>query len=477
MKILAPKVETVLRSLTRAGLSPKQASKLLNRTMLCLHYIGAGKRVSVDIFACFHGEVRANGHRLRFNQLLSDAKLIKQTRPHIQSLYSTEYKCKGKAIEQEIKLNKKEAQVMRKVAATHRKTAKADQTLQWLNNSAQHSLEGGLYFSMTHRLGWNCKPFSRLLAGLVAEGLRRKFQLRYFRKSQDSGVLLDHGAEGYKLRKCELSTDFRQVTEVQKFADSLVGEPSTIEDLAELDHGRIERMIKTEEWGWLRGRFLKDIVDAVTKRLRAKEVKLACSHKGLFSPSPEALEIVLVQEVQKHLNVDITRRDCPILTPIYIYNLRRLYAVKHGMPLEQVPRARSLHWEPPIYCTDSGLSPLPRHPFKAGEQILETVQEAKDFYGIDPDTTEGEPITLIEARKQIDRWGSIKASNSEQLYIALEDMLHALPTEPTRQHWELTKAGEEELREKIARFAGLNQQRTSAESPLPSGKFELRILA
>jgi hypothetical protein len=136
-----------------------------------------------------------------------------------------------------------------------------------------------------------------------------------------------------------------------------------------------------------------------------------------------------------------------------------------------------LHWEPPIYCTDSGLSPLPRHPFKAGEQILETVQEAKDFYGIDPDTTEGEPITLIEARKQIDRWGSIKASNSEQLYIALEDMLHALPTEPTRQHWELTKAGEEELREKIARFAGLNQQRTSAESPLPSGKFELRILA
>jgi hypothetical protein len=36
-------------------------------------------------------------------------------------------------------------------------------------------------------------------------------------------------------------------------------------------------------------------------------------------------------------------------------------------------------------------------------------------------------------------------------------MLHALPTEPTRQHWELTKAGEEELREKIARFAGLSK--------------------
>ena len=164
------------------------------------------------------------------------------------------------------------------------------------------------------------------------------------------------------------------------------------------------------------------------------------------------------------MNVDITRRNSPILTPIYIYNLRKLYAVKHGMPLEQVPRARSLHWEPPIYYTDSGLSPLSRHPFKAGEQILETVQEAKDFYGIDPDAAEGEPITLIEARKQIDRWGSIKASNSEQLYSALEDMLHALPIEPTRQLWELTKAGEEELREKGARFAGLSGKLPS--SPL-----------
>jgi len=412
--------------------------------------------VSVEVFACFNGEVRANGHRLRFNQLLSDAKLIKQTRPHIQSLYSTEYKCKGKAAEQEVKLNKKEAQIMRKVKDAHRKAARADQTLQWLNNSTQHTLEDGLYFSMTQRLGWQCKPFSRLLAGLVSEGLRRKFYQRYLRKSQDSGVLLDHGEEGKAFRKCELNTDFYQVTDVQRFADSLAGESCTIEDLAELDHGRIERMVKTEEWSWLKKRFLKDIIDAVTKRLRAKEVQLACDTEGLHSPNPDALELALVQEVQKHLNVDITRRDQPILTPIYIYNLRKLYAAKHEIPLEQVPRARSRHWEPETYCTDSGLSPLPRHPFKAGEQILETVQEAKDFYGIDPDATEGEPITLIEARKQIDRWGSIKASNSEQLYSALEDMLHALPVEPTRQHWELTKAGEEELRDREARFAGLS---------------------
>lgn len=419
--------------------------------MLCLHYIGAGKRVSVEVFACFNGEVRAKGHRLRFNQLLSDAKLIKQTRPHIQSLYSTEYECKGKCLEQEVKLSRAEAQIMRKVTAAHRKAAKADQTLQWLNNSAQHSLEGGLYFSMAQRLGWECKHFSRLLAGLVAEGLRRKFHLRYLRKSQDSGVLLDHGEEGQVLRKCELNTDFYQVTDVQRFADRLAGEPCTIEDLAELDHGRIERMVKTEEWEWLSQRFLKDIVDAVTKRLRAKEVQLACDTEGLYSPNPDALEMALVQEVQKHLNVDITRRDQPILTPIYLYNLRKLYADKHGVSLEQVPRARSLHWEDSTPFAD----PKPRS-FKAGEQILETVQEAKDFYGIDPDATGGEPITLIEARKQIERWGSIKASNSEQLYSALEDMLHALPIEPTRQHWELTKAGVEELREKGARFAGLS---------------------
>ena len=248
---------------------------------------------------------------------------------------------------------------------------------------------------------------------------------------------------------CELNADFYQVTEVQRFADSLVGEGCSIEDLAPLDHGRIERMVKSEEWGWLRGRLLKDIVDAVTKGLRAKEVKLACSHEGLFSPSPEALEVALVQEVQRQLNVDITRRDHPILTPSYIYNLRKLYAAKHQIPFKDVPRARSLHWQEATPFADA----KPRV-FTDGEEILETVQEAKDFYGIDPDATEGEPVTLIEARRQIDRWGSIKASNSEQLYIALENMLHAIPLEPTRQCWELTKEGEEELRGRSARFAG-----------------------
>ena len=394
----------------------------------------------MEVFECFNGEVRAKGHRLRFNQLLLDAKLIKQTRPHIQSLYSTEYKCTGKAIEQVIKLSRREAQIMRKVAATHRKTAKADQTLQWLNNSAQHSLEDGLYFSMTQRLGWECKHFSRLLAGLVAEGLRRKFYLRYFRKSQDSGVLLDHGEEGKEFRKSQLNADFSQVTAVQRKADSLAGEPCTIEDLAELDHGRIERMIKTEEWEWLSRRFLKDIVDSVTRRLRAKEVQLACDTEGLYSPNPDALEMALVQEVQKHLNVDIERREQPILTPIYIYNLKTLYAVKHRVPFTEAPKARSLHWQESTPF--AGRKP---RQLKAGEQMLETVQEAKYFYGIDPDATEGEPITLIEARKQIDRWGSIQASNSEQLYSALEDLLHAFPIEPTRQHWELTDRGKEEL--------------------------------
>jgi hypothetical protein len=356
-----------------------------------------------------------------------------------------------------VKLNKEEAQILpSKVPSAHRKAAKADETLQWLNNSTQHVIEDGLYFSLTQRLGWECKPFSRLLAGLVAEGLRRKFHLRYLRKSQDSAVLLDHGEEGQVLRKCELNTDFLQVTDVQRFADRLAGEPCTIEELSELDHGRIERMAKTEEWGWLKKRFLKDIVEAVTKRLRAKEVHLACDTEGLHSPNPDALEMALVQVVQKHLNVDITRRNQPILTPIYIYNLRRLYAAKHEIPFKEAPRARSLHWQDSTPFAD----PKPRQ-FKEGEQILEAVQEAKDFYGIDPDATEGEPITLIEARKQIDRWGSIQASNSEQLYSALEDMLHALPVEPTREHWELTKAGAEELRNREARRG------KSPSKPLP----------
>jgi hypothetical protein len=69
------------------------------------------------------------------------------------------------------------------------------------------------------------------------------------------------------------------------------------------------------------------------------------------------------------------------------------------------------------------------------------VQEAKDFYGIDPEALEAEKVTLYEARRQIEESGSVKASNAQDIYRELEDLGHALPIEPTRQQWELTGKG------------------------------------
>ena len=71
--------------------------------------------------------------------------------------------------------------------------------------------------------------------------------------------------------------------------------------------------------------------------------------------------------------------------------------------------------------------------------MLASVEEAKAFYGFDPE--EANAVTLLEARRQIEKQGCIKASNSQEVYWQLEEMLHALPTEPTRQEWELTKLG------------------------------------
>jgi hypothetical protein len=45
-------------------------------------------------------------------------------------------------------------------------------------------------------------------------------------------------------------------------------------------------------------------------------------------------------------------------------------------------------------------------------------------------------VTLLEARRQIEERGCVKASNAEEATAKLYEMGHALPTEPTRQEWE-----------------------------------------
>ena len=67
------------------GLSPKQAKRLTNRVLLALDYIGSkGRRVSIEVFDCFQGELRPKGQRMRFNLLLEKAKLIKRSKPTMQ---------------------------------------------------------------------------------------------------------------------------------------------------------------------------------------------------------------------------------------------------------------------------------------------------------------------------------------------------------------------------------------------------------
>jgi hypothetical protein len=84
---------------------------------------------------------------------------------------------------------------------------------------------------------------------------------------------------------------------------------------------------------------------------------------------------------------------------------------------------------------------MPSRKITVARKVLATVDEAKAFYGVDPEADEVEAVSLHEARQQIEKQGSIKASNSEEVYRQLEDMNQALPVEPTRQTWELTEKG------------------------------------
>jgi hypothetical protein len=155
--------------------------------------------------------------------------------------------------------------------------------------------------------------------------------------------------------------------------------------------------------------------------------------------------------VQYQLCVDVTQREKPILTPLYIDSLRRLKAKIEGIELKEVPRARAKYWKAPEWTPK-------RKTFAPDCQVLASVEEAKAFYGVDPEAEEANAVTLFEARRQIARWGSVKASNAEEATAELYEMGHALPTEPTRQEWELTQKGRDCL---------LASEGKSATRPLP----------
>ena len=444
MKIKAVKSETVLRRLRAAGLSSKQAERLLNRSLLCLDYVGKSKRVSTDIFNCFSGEISVKGHRLRFHQVLVEAKLIKQTRPHVQSLYSAEYRAIGKAIEQEIKLTRSEAQIPRKIKALQRKAQLDDRTLQWLNEAIKHSFEHGVYFSIAKGLQWHSVSLQRAFAGIVAEGKRRLFLQRYFSKLRESGLIQLEGEGGNKsYRRAELSADYFEVAEVLKFADSLKGEPCTVEGLEHLQQGRVSRIARKEGFDNIKRRLDKRIIEKLTAYMRSKSFLCATDGSYIYAENSEVLEQAFVHAVDQVLCVDITRRDKPILTPLYIDRLRKLKAKKAGVELDEIPRARAMHWQSMTGETEGGRVLFERKPFEPSDILLETVEEAKAFYGVDPEAEEAEAITLHQARRQIERWGSVKASNAEEATAELYDMGHAIPAEPTRQQWELTKSGRE----------------------------------
>lgn len=433
MKILAPKSEKVLCRLRAAGLTDKQARRLLNRALLCLNFVGSGKRVSVEIFRCFSGEVRVKGHRLRFHQLLIDARLIREARPHVQGLFSAEYKTIGRAISQEVKLTRKEAQIARRVEAERRKANKVDKTLQSLCKAVRHQFEAGAYLAIERLPDWPSVPLSRAFAGIVAEAIRRQIRQRYFRQSAEGNfIVLDNGEEGRQYRKSKLSTDFQFFTEAAKFADSLNGQTSSVEDLRGLDH-RIEHLAKSEGFEFLKLRFEKNLVEGVTARM--KEYNFLCATDGLsiYAQDAEALEAAFVNEVQYQLCVDVTLRETPILTPLYIDRLRKLKAKQEGIELEGIPRARPKYWKAPEWVPKRNLAPAC--------QVLASVEEAKQFYGVDPELVEAEAVTLYEALRQIEQQGSIRASNAIEAYWQLEEMGHALPIEPTRQEWELTDKG------------------------------------
>lgn len=444
MQLRAIESDKVLRSLRRAGLSFKQASRLLNRALLCLNYIGEqGRRVSIEVFNCFNGEVRCKGRRLRFNQLLVEAELIRQTSPAIQGLWSSEYVSLGVAVEQTIKLTKSEAQIERKVGGVMRKKEKADQALQWLNQSLRHMFEGGSYLRVAKVPQWPKVDLQRALAGIVLEARRRAFRARYFRKLQtDSMVFLDNGEEGGIYRKAELEADFFQISDLAKYADDLRGKACSVGDLEQVDF-RVGRLLKTEGFDFLKLRYVKNIVEDTVRLLKEAKVLCAVDQFHIHAEASEGLEVAFILAVRDTLDVDITLRDEPILTPLYINRLRLLYAEKHGIKLSDVPRVRPRYWKPQELVTESGRTVFKRKPIGRKDILLNTVQDAKDFYGIDPEAMEADAVTLYEARRQILQWGSVKASNADQACRELEDMLHALPIEPTRQQWELTDRGKQ----------------------------------
>ena len=279
---------------------------------------------------------------------------------------------------------------------------------------------------------WQAVSFQRAFAAIVSEAARRRVRERIesLLRAQDS-------------RDKELSSDFQFYAEIARFADSLNGKPCTPEMVSELCGGRAGHLIRKEGFNFIKLRLEKILVEAITDALRANNIPCATDGFSMYATDADALESAFVSAGHSVLGVDLTQRDEPILTPLFIQKLRVAYAKKNLVELEDVPRARAKHWQPDAWQTEGGRELFKRSPFGANETLLGSVSEALEFYGLEPDEEPAEEVTLDEGRRQIFQTGEVRADNAEEIYWKLEELGDALPVEPTRQVWELTEQGKQ----------------------------------
>lgn len=307
MKITAPEAAKVLRSLIRAGLTEPQAQRILNRALLCLNYIRKGRRLSSDMFKCFQGELRVSSKRMRFQQLLTNARLIKKTKPHIAGSYSPEYACRGKLEERQIEVDELNAQIRSKLQKLFHDKQGSDETLQWLKRSIHHRFEDGRYTSLASTLGWPKVDLNRLRAAIVAKALEDKFQkeLEHGHKRQ-THVTLDHGEEGFEIFDAQLSSTRELFETVSKFTRQRKGHACTDEDLAELDHGRLESMMRKEGFKQLAKSFRKRVICRTVELLKEREIKCAVDAEAIYCEDLRKLEAAFVLATDEVLSVNIS---------------------------------------------------------------------------------------------------------------------------------------------------------------------------
>ena len=283
VNVRAPDIECIRSGFKEMGMSDYQINIYTPRTLLCLDKIQGSKGYIHSAFFRAIADkitIKSKHKRITYIRLLEESKLIKRTRKYVKGVKPKKTQVIQTCINQNIEICEEDMNRINK-AINAISEPKLNKTLDWLNQSIEHSAVEGVYFALEEiPQGWYDIPHTDIISVCLYKKLQNKLSHLYFRGIKSSEDRLEKQLltqnilaleEGLKNPKYRATKEYKELVRgYNKFSKEYL-------------------------------LFIRNIIDGLAKDCSKNNVKVACEGNRIWTDNIAELRQILAAHLGSHL--------------------------------------------------------------------------------------------------------------------------------------------------------------------------------